>query len=152
MGLFIFLLFVAFPVAEVIVLGKVISRIGFGDTMILLLFSAVFGAYLAKLQGKATLIRVQQALAEGRVPTSEMIDGLMIFLGGILFIIPGFISDILGFFLLFPVTRWCAKWIFLRNVKSAYGARSARGEVPQPKSYEGFSARKGDAEDAEIVE
>ena len=118
----------------------------------LLLFSAVFGAYLAKLQGKATLIRVQQALAEGRVPTAEMIDGLMIFLGGILFIIPGFISDVLGLFFLFPVTRWCAKWIFLRNLKSAYDARAARGQAPQPKSYQGFSARKGDAEDAEIVE
>ena len=152
MGFLIFLLFVAFPVAEIIVLGKVISRIGFWDTMILLLFSAVLGTYLAKLQGKATLIRVQQALAEGRVPTAEMIDGLMIFLGGVLFIIPGFISDVFGLFLLFPVTRWCAKWIFLRNLKSAYTARSARGESPQPKSYQGFSARKGDAEDAEIVD
>ena len=65
MGLLVFLFFVAFPIAEIIILGKVISRIGFWDTMILLIFSGVFGTYLAKLQGKATLIRVQQALAEG---------------------------------------------------------------------------------------
>lgn len=152
MGFWIFLFFLVFPVAEVFVFGKVIARIGFWDTLALLVFSAILGLYLAKLQGKATLIRVQQALASGKLPTVEMIDGLMIFLGGVLFIIPGFISDLMGFFLIFPLTRWGLRGLLMQGIKVSDMSRGRREDNAQTKHSQGFSTHKGNAEDAQIVD
>ncbi|MBF0484932.1 MAG: FxsA family protein [Candidatus Omnitrophica bacterium] len=157
MGWLVFLLIAAFPVAEVYVLIKVASRIGFGDTLFLLIFSGVFGAYLASIQGKITLNKMQACLAQNKLPTKEMIDGLLIFLGGILFIIPGFISDIIGFFLIFPLTRWVIRMGILHSAEVSLSRRAARGASQGPEgvnkgpvSTEGFN--KGNAQDAEIVE
>ncbi len=146
------LFFLVFPLAEVVLFGRIVSRIGFWDTLAFLVFSAIFGIYLLRIQGQATLIRVQQALSQGHVPTGEMLDGLMIFLAGIFFIVPGFLSDVLGLCLLFPPTRWYAKWIFLK--KFAYSAQfhDQQGDSQRGKRSRGFDAHKGEAEDAEIVE
>ena len=105
MGLIIFLLILAFPAAEIYVLIKVGEAIGFWDTLLLLIFSAMFGVYLAKHQGMSVLTKIQQCLAQGQVPAREMLDGILIFAGGVLFIIPGFISDGLGLLFIFPPTR-----------------------------------------------
>ncbi|MBF0569617.1 MAG: FxsA family protein [Candidatus Omnitrophica bacterium] len=152
MGFLILILFIGLPVAEIYVMGRVAAEIGGWNTFSLLIFSAVFGLYLTKIQGRATLVRVQQALAEGRAPTTEMLDGLLIFLGGVFFIIPGFISDVLGLLLLFPLTRWLFKYALKGSLVSNYRARTSRGEALQPRSYQGFGTKKQDAQDAQIVE
>lgn len=151
MALIVFLLFLLFPVAEIMVMAKVASRIGFWDMLILLLFSAFVGGYLAKIQGRIALMRVQQAMAEGRAPSAEMLDGLLIFVGGILFIIPGFISDAIALFLVFPLTRAVIRWIILGNVRSG-GRPQASRPAPQARPRQGFGPHKGDVQDAEIIE
>ncbi len=154
MGCFLlFILIVGFPVAEVMVMGKVAAQIGFLDMIVLLILSAVFGSYLAKHQGKVVISRIQQCMIEGRQPTLEMVDGLLVFLGGILFVFPGFISDILGLFLVFPVTRWAVRWFVIAGF---------RMKVPQSPKFQRSTASanvkpvqgmdKGHAVDAEVVE
>jgi UPF0716 protein FxsA len=148
----ILLIFIIFPVAEVIVLAKVAARIGIWDTLFLLVFSGAFGAYLANLQGRAALLKIQEALSQGRTPTAEMLDSFLVFMGGILFIVPGFISDILGFLLIFPVTRWLFRWWVLLAIRSNFRSRAER----KPGSGAGGQAPgrrdRGDVQDAEIVE
>ena len=152
MFFFVLLLFIFFPIAEIMVLGRVAARIGIWDTLILLVFSAMFGGYLARVQGNIALQRIQRALAEGRAPTIEMIDSFLIFLGGILFIIPGFISDILGLFLIFPVTRWIIRWWVLSGIQSSFRARNARPPRPEAARQTSGITRRDDVSDAEIVE
>jgi UPF0716 protein FxsA len=144
---------IGFPMAEFMVMGKVAARVGFWDTTILLVLSAVFGTYLAKHQGNAVLQRIQQCMMEGRLPTLEMVDGLLVFLGGLLFVFPGFISDILGLVLVFPLTRWIVRWLVLAGMQLRVNdPRRPQRPVPpvEPKGHQGLD--KGKAVDAEVVE
>jgi UPF0716 protein FxsA len=157
MGCLIFLLIiVGLPTVEIMVMGKVAAQIGFWDTVVLLILSAVFGTYLAKHQGKVVLLRVQQCMAEGRLPTREMVDGLLIFLGGLLFVFPGFVSDALGLILVFPLTRWIIRWFVIANfqmqVKHPQSSQGFRRKTPPSESKGPLGLDKGRAVDAEVVE
>lgn len=169
MGLIFLILFLGLPIAEIWAIGRVGSILGFWDTAFLLIFSAVFGVYMAKIQGKAVLLKVQQCLAEGRVPTVEMIDGLLVFLGGILFVIPGFITDAFGFLLIFPPTRWLIRWWISISVVSGVFSNMTKGrhasafragaEGPESLSRRevvrpvpGSPRPRGPIQDAEIVD
>jgi UPF0716 protein FxsA len=152
MFLIVLLIIVVFPIAEVIVLARVAARIGIWDTLFLLLFSGVFGAYIANIQGRAALLKIQKALAEGRVPTAEMLDSFLVFAGGILFLIPGFISDILGLLLILPVTRWIVRWWILWAVMSNFRTRAQRVSPQGTDGPKTEFRERGDVQDAEIVE
>jgi UPF0716 protein FxsA len=153
MAALIFWIVLLFPVAEVYVLIKVGALIGFWDTFFLLVFSAVFGAYLAKVQGKIALQRIQACLLEGRIPTKEMVDGVLIFIGGLLFVFPGFISDALGLLLIFPPTRFLVRILFLGNMKANLKTYRPQGpgEGRSTERGRGSIGRTG-VQDAEIVE
>ena len=163
MGFIILILFLGLPAAEIWVLNKVGSILGFWDTFFLLIASAVFGVYLAKIQGKAVLLKVQQSMAEGRAPTTEMLDGLLVFLGGILFVIPGFITDGFGLILIFPPTRWVVRWLISKRVATGFMKGQAGGFSggfqADPAAF-GAPKRpvrevprsRGQVEDAEILE
>ena len=153
MGGFISWLFILFPLAEVYLLIRVGSRIGFWDTVFLLILSAILGAYLAKVQGKIALQRIQSCLMEGRLPTKEMVDGVLIFVGGILFLLPGFISDILGMLLIFPPTRFLVRELVLMRMRDriSKGEQTAVRKGKTESSPRKTVGRDG-AEDAEIIE
>lgn len=101
----LFLLFALVPVAEIYVLVSVGSVIGVLPTIALVLSTALAGAYLARQQGMATLLRIRENLAQGFMPAEELLDGLLIFLAGMVLLTPGFLTDIAGLLMLLPVTR-----------------------------------------------
>jgi UPF0716 protein FxsA len=154
MGCLVLLIIViGLPAAEFHVLGIVAREIGFWDTVFLVVMSAVFGAYLARHQGQVVLARVQQCLAEGRVPTLEMVDGLLIFLGGLLFVFPGFISDAAGFILVFPLTRWIVRWLAVSGFKMKVGQAQTRPFArPSREAGAPHSIDRGNVTDAEVIE
>ncbi|MDF3933151.1 FxsA family protein [Pseudomonas citronellolis] len=94
-----------FPLIELAVLIKVGSVIGVGWTLLLLIAGAFLGAALLRVAGLATLWRARERLAQGELPEKEMLEGLVIAVGGALLMLPGFISDIIGLFCLLPFTR-----------------------------------------------
>lgn len=109
---YLILLFTLVPVIELALLIKVGQFIGLGNTIFIVIFTGVFGAYLAKTQGLITLIKIQDDINHGRVPTDRLFDGVMILCGGILLLTPGLITDIIGFIGLIPFTRNIIKiWI-----------------------------------------
>lgn len=122
----ILLLLIIVPATEIgifILSGK---TIGVMPTMMLIVFTGVVGAYLAKKQGLETIQKVQNQLRHGEVPGEALIDGVCILIGGLLLLTPGFITDIVGFLLLVPQTRTVFKkmlekifrrWIHKGNVK-----------------------------------
>jgi len=99
------LIFVLVPVIELNVLIEVASSIGSWTTVALVLFTAVVGVSLVRSQGLSTLMSVQQKLARGEAPGQEIVEGMMLAAAGVLLLIPGFVTDIIGLILLTPITR-----------------------------------------------
>lgn len=105
MGLFLLVLLVVAPLAELFVIIQVAHVIGAWETIALLVVESAIGAWLLKRQGVRALTRISSALEEGRVPGKEMVDGFLIMLAGALMLAPGFIGDVIGYLLLLPPTR-----------------------------------------------
>jgi len=98
-------LFISIPAIEIYVLLAAGELIGLWPTIALIFLTGIAGAYLARTQGSDTARRIQIALEKGEMPTEELLDGAMIFAGGVTLLTPGFCTDMLGFCLLLPVTR-----------------------------------------------
>ena len=101
----LFLLFLIIPVIEIYLLIQVGGIIGTLPTVGLVVFTAVLGAFLVRQQGLATLLRVQQSMARGELPTTAMFEGVILLLAGALLLTPGFFTDTLGFLALVPPLR-----------------------------------------------
>ena len=85
------LLFIVVPIAEIYVIVQVGQAIGAGWTIALLIADSVLGTLLMRSQGRAVWRRFNAALAEGRPPTREILDGALVILGGALLVTPGFV-------------------------------------------------------------
>jgi UPF0716 protein FxsA len=97
---------------ELILLIEIGSRLGTVVTLLLLLGTALLGAALARHEGLKTLRRVQTKLADGIMPDEELLDGVLILVAGVMLLTPGFLTDVLGVFLLIPGSRLVVKrWV-----------------------------------------
>ena len=105
----LFLAFTLIPVAEIYLFIKVGGSIGALNTVVLVILTAFAGAYLAKMQGMQTMLRVRASLDQGILPQEELIDALLIFVAGIVLLTPGFLTDAFGLLLLYPTTRYWIK-------------------------------------------
>lgn len=101
----LFLCFTLIPVFELYLLIKVGAVIGGINTILLVIISGFLGAWLARLEGMNTLFKLKMNLQQGIMPAEELLDAVIIFIAGVVLITPGFITDIMGLFLLWPVTR-----------------------------------------------
>mgnify|MGYP002005542335 FL=1 len=101
----IFFFIFGFALLEVLVLAKVAGLIGWLITIIATVVTALLGSYLFRRQGLETWVRLNQRMQQGDMPGQEMVEGIMLLLGGALLITPGFITDAVGFALLLPGTR-----------------------------------------------
>ena len=101
----ILLAIILIPIIEIYVLIKVGSGIGAITTIILIFITAIVGVYYAKYEGLNTLKSGFLELSNNKTPTYEMISGAAIALGALMLIVPGFVTDTLGFFIIFPLTR-----------------------------------------------
>lgn len=114
---YLILLFTVVPIVELALLIKVGQYIGVGYTLGIVILTGVTGAYLAKLQGLITLRRIQEEINNGRMPTDKLFDGVLILCSGILLLTPGFITDLIGFLGLIPVSRNLFKTVIKRKIK-----------------------------------
>jgi UPF0716 protein FxsA len=99
------LLFLVVPLVELAVILQVGSVIGALNTVALLLVLSLTGGWLMRREGLGVVRRVQSALDEGRVPGAELVDGLLVVIGGALMLTPGFVTDVVGLALLVPPVR-----------------------------------------------
>jgi UPF0716 protein FxsA len=93
------------PVIEIYLLIKIGSQIGAITTIFLIFTTAIVGIYYAKYEGLNTLKSGFAQLSKNEMPTYEMISGAAIALAALLLIIPGFATDVIGFLIIFPITR-----------------------------------------------
>jgi UPF0716 protein FxsA len=101
----LFLLMLGLPTLELYLLIQVGGEIGALPAVFLVVFTAVLGSLLVRQQGLSTLRRVRQALDRNEVPALQMLEGAVLLVGGLLLLIPGFLTDFLGFLCLVPGLR-----------------------------------------------
>ncbi|SRR5690554_5775657 len=115
-------IFILVPILEIYVLISAGKIIGVWPTIGLIILTGMAGAYLLRTQGADVLRRINMSLNQGELPKEDIIDGAMIFCGGLTLFTPGFCTDILGFAMIMPLTRpWLKKWMkhyFKRRVES----------------------------------
>lgn len=121
--IWLLLLLIAAPLLELYVILQVASVIGGWETIALLLLMGLIGSWLLKVQGLATLGRISAAAAEGRPPTKELVDGLLILIAAAMMLAPGFVGDVIGFVLLLPLTRAPFRSLLLKRFEAGrYGS------------------------------
>ncbi len=113
-------LFLVVSIVEIYLLIQVGQVIGAGWTIFLVVLTAVIGVALLKRQGLSTLNRAQQKMQHNELPAREILEGMGLVVAGALLLTPGFFTDAVGFFLLFPPTRiWLVHALASRLVTSA---------------------------------
>lgn len=110
-------LIIALPFLELYTLVKVAVGIGAFNTIILLVLASLIGGAILKHQGLAILRSADWRMQRGELPAEELSDGFWLAIGGVLLILPGFITDIFGFLCIIPVTRQLMKKIFFRPIQ-----------------------------------
>jgi UPF0716 protein FxsA len=113
--LLLLFLFVVVPILEIYVIIQVGQAIGAVWTIALLIADSILGSMLMKSQGRAAWRRFQAALAEGRMPGREVLDGVLVIFGGAFLLTPGFCTDVLGALLLLPPTRALIRRLLVRR-------------------------------------
>lgn len=109
-----FLLFIIMPVVEIYVLIKASAFWGVSRSIGVILLTGFFGAWMLRTQGRAILMQTQQQVQRGEIPTEQIMDGLLVFGGGLLLLTPGFITDLFGFCMILPAIRPLFKVALIR--------------------------------------
>ena len=143
----LFLLFICVPIVEIWVIIQVGEAIGVLPTIGLLILDSIIGAWLMRSQGRIVWRRFNEALASGRVPAREVLDGTLVIFGGALQLAPGFVTDAFVLFLVLPPTRAIVRGILVRRLtppgarRVAWAVRRAgaapRRGGPRPGDVEG---------------
>lgn len=153
----IFLLFVAVPIVEIALLVQVGSYIGTFNTIAIVIVTAVIGTWLLRQQGMATLQRAQLKMQTGELPASQLVEGVLLLVGGVLLLTPGFVTDAFGFCCLIPYSRrFLARWLSRRStgfvfssMNGASGPSSARPDRAQSSARSDRRAANGNVLEGE---
>ena len=109
------LIVVGLPILEITLMINIGQQIGALNTVLIIFFTAIVGVYYAKIEGINTIKSGMTNLYKNKIPFYEMLSGASIAIAAILLILPGFISDIIGFLLLIPFTRKIIINYWLKN-------------------------------------
>jgi UPF0716 protein FxsA len=101
----LFLCFTLIPVLELYLLIKIGTVIGGINTILLVIVTGFLGAWLARMEGMNTMMKLRMNLNQGLMPAEELMDAVIIFVAGVVLLTPGLITDVFGLLLLWPVTR-----------------------------------------------
>lgn len=131
-------IFIIVPLLELWVIFEVGAQIGFAATFLVLILISVSGAALAKRQGYRVVARIQQEVAQGRMPGDALIEGALVLAGALLLLTPGFITDAAGLLVLLPPSRAGFRRLIKSRLKSAVQRRAIFfGPGPGPGAYHG---------------
>jgi UPF0716 protein FxsA len=123
----VLLLIILIPVIEIFLFIKIGSQIGAVTTILLIFATAIAGIYYAKYEGLNTLRSGFSQIKKNNAPTYEMLAGAAIAFAALLLIIPGFATDILGFLLIFPISRNFFLENFFYKLKKGGGKKENEG-------------------------
>ncbi len=135
-----FLIFIGIPAIEIFLLIKIGGEIGALSTIALIFLTAIIGIFYARIQGIQTLRAGLINIYQNKTPFYELISGASIAFASLLLIVPGFLTDFIGFILLVPTTRNIVFKILLRKKndsdKKTNKNKTIDGEIIDKKSDE----------------
>jgi UPF0716 protein FxsA len=131
------LLFIVVPIAELAVIIQVGQVVGVWWTIGLLIADSILGSILMRSQGRAAWRRFNEAIAAGRVPAREVVDGALVIFGGALLLTPGFVTDIFGAAFLLPPTRAVIRGLLVRRFAGRLIVAIPGSARPRPPRREG---------------
>jgi len=121
------ILFITIPLVEIAILINIGKIIGAGYTIALVIGTAFLGVSLLRIQGISTLAKVQANIKKGQLPATELIEGLILLISGVLLLTPGFFTDMLGFLMLVPILRQrLAETFFVNFMKNHINIRQTQ--------------------------
>jgi len=119
------LFIIGVPAIEIYLMIKVGGVIGALNTILLIFFTAITGVYFAKLAGLSTLRAGLSQMVKNEIPIYEIISGAALAFAALLLIIPGFLTDIIGFLLIIPITRN----FFIKSVSSKFKKKESNENI-----------------------
>ena len=119
------LFIIGIPAIEIYLMIKVGGEIGALNTILLIFFTAITGIYFAKIAGINTLRSGLNQIVKNEMPVYEIISGAALAFAALLLIIPGFLTDIVGFLLIIPVTRK----FFIKSISSKFHNKKSNGDI-----------------------
>jgi UPF0716 protein FxsA len=148
-------LFVVVQIIEIWLLIKVGQAIGGWQTLLLLVVDSLLGAWLLRREGRRTWRAFRLALDERRMPAREVADGVLVIVGGVLLMTPGFLSDVVGVLCLLPPTRAAIRPLLTRTFARRLGvAGLAVRTAPRPggSAYGNPAVVDGEVVEGEVVD
>ena len=119
------LIIIGLPIFEIAVMINIGQEIGVLNTILIIFITAIVGIYYARIEGLNTIRSGMVNLYKNKIPVYEMISGASIALAAILLILPGFVTDTIGFLLIFPLTRKIIITLWLKK----------RNNLKEPKDF-----------------
>jgi len=149
---YLFFLLIILPIVEIAILVRIGLATEWWVPILIVLATGLAGSALARWQGWKVLDRIREDMGAGRVPADSLIDGFLVLVAGILFMLPGVLTDIVGIVLLIPPTRELVKrgviaW-FKRKVEIRVGPM---GERIWPTSEREARLRHDEIIDAKVI-
>ncbi|WDD98256.1 FxsA family protein [Thalassomonas actiniarum] len=149
----LFLLFIAVPIIEIMVLMQVGAFLGAWPTIAIVILTAWFGAKKVRQQGLATLSSVQTKMAQGQMPSDEIVAGVLLLVSGVLLLTPGFVTDFFGLALLVPQFRQALIKAVQQKIVVSQVARGGFSHQSQHFSQsQGFSQTHEQAPGQDFIE
>lgn len=105
MILFLLFIFIVVPAIEIALFIWTGGYLGIWAVLALIVLTGILGTVIVRYEGTQTMRRAQMAIQQGEVPKNELLEGICIIVGSILLITPGFLTDLIGFLIVFPLTR-----------------------------------------------
>ncbi len=142
-------IFIIVPFVELFILLRLADMTSPLTTFAIIIVTGVLGAYFAKQQGRLVIDAISRDINSGKAPAKSLVDGLCVLIGGILLLTPGILTDIVGFALVFPLTRF----FFAQFILAKLSAMVKAGTVNVYTSNSGFSQFDGteSVDDDDIV-
>ncbi|MFB6128337.1 MAG: FxsA family protein [Halorhabdus sp.] len=114
--LWIIALLLLIPLLDMVLLVAVANFLGAVETVLLVVLTGLIGMLLVRAEGRHTLAKIQRKVVEGEAPTDELLDGALLLIAGALLLTPGLVTDVIGFVLVIPPTRYpvriaIKKWV-----------------------------------------
>jgi UPF0716 protein FxsA len=123
------LLLIAIPVVEIYVIVVVGQAIGWWWTIFALVAETIVGGWLVRREGRRAWRDLVGQLAAGQAPTRTAVDGALILVGGLLLLIPGFVTDLIGFLCVLPLTRPLVRRALVGYVSRRSGLSGLQGST-----------------------
>lgn len=133
MSSILYFILIIVPILELTLLIQIGGIIGILPTLIFLVFSFIFGVALIRHAGLSTLVAMRQRLNQGILPAQELVNGAFLLVAGVLFLLPGFISDCVALLLILPGIRTLPRWaiitLWLMKIGKSHASATGFPEV-----------------------